>query len=86
MNDLEKKIIELEGDIIDLKFDYDKSKYRENACFEMLVEINDSLNDLFKKESENERFNLGEVYDFRESLVSLKNSLRDFQKNYNIYL
>jgi hypothetical protein len=76
----EDKIEELEGIIIDLKFDLKKSKDKE------LIYLDISLKVLFKREEENERFDLGDDVNYRECIVNLKNALDDYKEIYKLRL
>lgn len=80
----EDKIQELEGEIVDLKFDLKKSKDKELIYLDILSNIDLSIRDLMKREKENERFNLGEVTDYKEAVVNLKNALDEYKRVYKI--
>lgn len=80
----EDKIQELEGEIVDLKFDLKKSKDKELIYLDILSNIDLSIKDLIKREKENERFNLGEVTDYKEAVVNLKNALDEYKRVYKI--
>jgi len=69
--DENEKIEELEGLIVDLKFDLKKSKDKEMVYLDILSNIDNSLKVLFKREQENERFNLGDDVNYRESKVGV---------------
>ncbi len=51
-----ERIQELEGDIFDLKSELRECIDRERIYQEILSEINDSIDNLFQREEENERF------------------------------
>lgn len=76
----------LEGEIIDLEFELKKSKDKEMIYLDILSNIDNSLNVLFKREEENERFNLGDVIDFRQSVVNLKEALNEYKRVYKLRL
>ena len=82
----EDKIEELEGIIIDLKFDLKKSKDKELIYLDILSNIDNSLKVLFKREEENERFDLGDDVNYRECIVNLKNALDDYKEIYKLRL
>ena len=84
--DEDKKIEELEGLIVDLKFDLKKSKDKEMIYLDILSNIDNSLRVLFKREQENERFNLGDNVNYRECIVNLKNALDDYKDIYKLRL
>ena len=85
MTDLEK-IDSLEEEIVELKFQLKKSKDKEMIYLDILSNIDGALKTLFKREEENERFNLGDVVDYRENIVNLKNSLDDYKRIYKLRL
>ena len=82
--DLEEKILELEGEIIDLKFDLQKSKDKELKYLDILNNIQISINEIIKREEENKRFNLGEQTDFKEVIFNLKDALTEYKRVYKI--
>jgi hypothetical protein len=53
--DENEKIEELEGLIVDLKFDLKKSKDKELIYLDILSNIDNSLKVLFKREQENDK-------------------------------
>lgn len=82
----EDKIEQLESEIVDLKFDLKKSKDKEMIYLDILSNIDNSLRILFKREQENERFNLGDDINFRESVVNLKNAIDEYKRVYKLRL
>jgi hypothetical protein len=82
----EEKIEQLESEIVDLKFDLKKSKDKEMIYLDILSNIDNSLKVLFKREEENERFNLGDDIDFRQSVVNLKEALNEYKRIYKLRL
>ena len=82
----EDKIEELEGEIIELKFQLQKSKDKEMIYLDILSNIDTSLKVLFKREQENERFNLGDDVDYRKCIVNLKSSLDEYKRVYKLRL
>ena len=84
--DEDGKIEELEGLIVDLKFDLKKSKDKEMIYLDILSNIDNSLKVLFKREQENERFNLGDNVNYRECIVNLKSAMDDYKRIYKLRL
>lgn len=82
----EDKIEELEGEIVELKFQLQKSKNKEMIYLDILSNIDTSLKILFKREQENERFNLDDEVDYRECVVNLKSSLDEYKRVYKLRL
>jgi hypothetical protein len=85
MTDLEK-IDSLEEEIIELKYQLKKSKDKEMIYLDILSNIYSALKTLFKREEENKRFNLGDVVNYRENIVNLKNSLDEYIRIYKLRL
>ena len=81
----EDKIDELNEKIIDLSFDLKKSKDKELIYKDILFNIETSLNDLIKKEQDNERFKFNDVIDYKEALFNLKKSLDQYKYLYKLY-
>jgi hypothetical protein len=84
--DENEKIEELEGLIVDLKFDLKKSKDKELIYLDILSNIDYSLKVLFEREQENERFNLGDDINFRECVINLKSALDGYKRVYKLRL
>lgn len=84
--DEDEKIEELEGLIVDLKFDLKKSKDKEMIYLDILSNINNSLRIFFKREKENERFDLGDDVNYRECIVNLKSAMDDYIRVYKLRL
>lgn len=82
----EEKIELLESEIVDLKFDLKKSKDKELIYLDMLSNIDNSLKILFQREKENERFNLGDNINFRDSMVNLKSAMNEYKRVYKLRL
>ena len=76
----------LEGEIIDLEFELKKSKNKEMIYLDILSNIDNSLRVLFKREEENDRLNLGDNIDFRQSVVNLKEALNEYKRIYKLKL
>ena len=60
------KIDELEGKIFELNSDLKEHRDKERIYQEILSDINYSIMVFFKREEENERFNLGDNIDYRQ--------------------
>lgn len=75
---------ELEDRIIELEFELKTSRDKEFIYHDILNNINTSLNDLFIREQENDRFHISEDIDYRECLVNLRNSLSEYRRIYRI--
>lgn len=82
----EEKIEQLESEIVDLKFDLKKSKDKEMIYLDILSNIDTSLKVLFKREEENERFNLGDDVDYRECILNLQSAINEYKRVYKIRL
>jgi len=82
--DEDGKIEELEGLIVDLKFDLKKSKDKEMIYLDILSKIDNSLKVLFKREQEHERFNLGFDFNYRECIENLKSALDEYKRVYKL--
>jgi hypothetical protein len=78
------KIAELEGEIIDLKFDLKESKDKQLIYLDILNNIQTGIDDLFQREHENERFHFNENIDYREALINLNKSLQEYKRVYKI--
>jgi hypothetical protein len=85
MSDIEK-IDLLEEEIIELKYQLKKSKDKEMVYLDILSNIDSALKTLFKREEENERFDMGDVIDYRENILNLQNSLNEYKKIYKLNL
>lgn len=83
---MEDKIELLEEEIIKLKYQLKKTKDKELIYLDILSNIYSALRTIFKREEENERFNLGDVINFRENVVNLKASLDEYIKIYKLRL
>ena len=82
----ESKIEQLEGEIIELQYQLKKSKDKEMIYLDILSNIDNSVRILFKREQENERFNLGDDVNYRECIVNLKESLDEYKRIYKLRL
>jgi hypothetical protein len=77
-----ERIQELEGDIFDLKSELRECIDRERIYQEILSEINDSIDNLFQREEENERFRFDDVIDYRQYVINLKKDLDEYRRIY----
>ncbi len=77
-----ERIQELEGDIFDLKSELRECIDRERIYQEILSEINDSIDNLFQREEENERFRFDDVIDYRQYVINLKKDLNEYRRIY----
>ena len=77
------RIDELEGEIFELNSNLKEHRDKERIYQEILSDINYSIMVFFKREEENERFNLGDNIDYRQNLIGLKNYLDEIKKTYN---
>lgn len=82
----ESKIEQLEGEIIELQYQLKKSKDKEMIYLDILSNIDNSLRILFKREQENERFNLGDDVNYRECIINLKEALDEYKRIYKLRL
>jgi hypothetical protein len=80
----DEKIEELEGKIVDLRFDLKRSRDKELIYLDILSNIDLSIKELINREKENERFNLGETIDYKEAVVNLQNALNEYKRVYKI--
>ena len=79
----DKELIqELEGEIFDLKSELKECIDRERIYREILSEINDSIDNLFQREEENERFRFDDVIDYRQYVINLKKDLDEYKRIY----
>ena len=77
-----ERIQELEGEIFDLRSELQESIDKERIYREILSEINDSIDKLFQREEENERFRFDEKIDFRQYVLNVKEDLDEYRRLY----
>ena len=77
-----ERIQELEGEIFDLRSELNECIDRERIYREILSEINDSIDKLFQREEENERFRFDEKIDFRQYVINVKKDLDEYRRIY----
>lgn len=74
----------LTDNLYELQYQLKMSKDKELIYKDILSNIEISIKELFQRETENERFNLGDEINFRESMVNLKNSLEEYKRLYKL--
>jgi hypothetical protein len=77
-----ERIQELEGTIFNLESELRESIDRERIYRDILSEINDSIDNLFQREQENERFRFDEKIDFRQYVINVKKDLDEYRRLY----
>ena len=77
-----ERIQELEGIIFDLKSELRECVDKERIYQEILFEINDSIDKLFIREKENERFRFDDKIDYRQYVINLKKDLNEYKRIY----
>jgi uncharacterized FlaG/YvyC family protein len=77
-----ERIQELEGTIFDLRSELNECIDKERIYREILSEINDSIDNLFQREQENERFRFDEKIDFRKYVINVKKDLDEYRRLY----
>jgi len=78
----ESKIQELEGKIFEMESTLKDHRDKERIYQEILSDINSSIIDLFKREQENIRFNLGEETDYRQCMIGMKEYMDNIKSVY----
>lgn len=81
-----EKIEFLENEVIELIYQLKKSKDKEMIYLDILSNIYGSVKTIFKREEENDRFKLGDVINFRDNVVNLKDSLNEYIRIYKLRL
>ena len=77
-----ERIRELEGEIFDLRSELNECIDKERIYREILSEINDSIDKLFQREEENERFRFDDKIDFRQYVLNVKKDLDEYRRLY----
>ncbi len=72
----------LEGEIYELESKLIDHRDKERIYQEILSDINHSIIELFKREEENVRFNLGETTDYKQCLIGMKEYLDKIKSTY----
>lgn len=78
----ESKIQKLEGEIFEMESTLKNHRDKERIYQEILSDINNSIIELFKREEENIRFNLGEETDYRQCMIGMKEYLDNIKREY----
>ena len=78
----ESKIQKLEGEIFEMESTLKDHRDKERIYQEILSDINNSIIDLLKREQENIRFNLGEVTDYKQCLIGMKEYMDNIKSVY----
>jgi hypothetical protein len=68
----ESEVQRLEGEVFELESQLKDHRDKERIYQEILSDVNNSIIDLFKREEENVRFNLGETTDYKQCLIGMK--------------
>jgi len=74
----------LTDNLYELQYQLKLSRDKELIYKDILSNIEGSLIELFQRETENERFNLDDEINFRESLLNLKSSLDEYKRLYKL--
>lgn len=74
----------LEEEIIDLKYKLKESRDKELIYLDILNNIQGSLDELFQREKDSDRFRLMEEFDYREAIVNLDKSLKEYKRIYRV--
>jgi hypothetical protein len=78
----ESEVQRLEGVIFEMESTLKDHRDKERIYQEILSDINNSIIDLFKREQENIRFNLGEVTDYKQCLIGMKEYMDNIKSVY----
>lgn len=78
----ESKIQRLEGEIFEMKSTLKNHRDKERIYQEILSDINNSIIELFKREEENIRFNMGEETDYRQCMIGMKEYMDNIKREY----
>lgn len=70
--------------IIDLEFELEGTRDRMLIYSEILSNIDLSIDELTRREEENERFHFNEQIDYRECIINLKKHLNEYKRVYSI--
>ncbi len=70
--------------IIDLEFELEGTRDRMLIYSEILSNIELSIDELTRREEENERFHFNEQIDYRECIINLKKHLNEYKRVYSI--
>jgi hypothetical protein len=75
---------ETEDKLIELEFEYTKTKDRMLIYLDILNNISTSIDEVLQREKENIRFNFDEEIDYRECLINLNKMLKEYKRVYKI--
>ena len=78
----ESEVQRLEGVIFEMESTLKDHRDKERIYQEILSDINNSIIDLLKREQENIRFNLGEVTDYKQCLIGMKEYMDNIKSVY----
>lgn len=78
--------MDFEDKIFELQQELKESRDKELIYLNILQEIDSSIKTLFQREEENERFKLGEEFNFRDNLINLQSYLNECKRIYKIRL
>jgi hypothetical protein len=78
----ESEIQRLEGELFELESQLKNHRDKERIYQEILSDINNSIIEIFKREEENIRFNLGEKTDYRQCMIGMKEYLDNIKSSY----
>jgi len=70
--------------IIDLEFELEGTRDRMLIYSEILSNIELSIDELTRREEENERFHFNEKIDYRECIINLKKHLNEYKRVYSV--
>jgi len=70
--------------IIDLEFELEGTRDRMMIYSEILSNIELSIDELTRREEENERFHFNEQIDYRECIINLKKHLNEYKRVYSV--
>jgi hypothetical protein len=76
----------MEDELIELRFQLKESKDKEMKYLTILQDIDISLQQAFKQEEENIRFNLGNPFNFESACINLRDYLNECKRIYKIRL
>lgn len=78
--------MDYDDEVVELRFQLKESRDKELIYLSVLQDIDSSLFNLFRRETENKRFSLEEDINFRECCENLKNYLNECKRIYKIKL
>jgi predicted RNase H-like nuclease (RuvC/YqgF family) len=81
----DSKVQRLEDEIIELRYQLNKSRDKEMIYLDILSNIDTSLKHLQNEQEENDRFQLG-VIDYRKCVENLSKSMDEYKRVYKLRL